>query len=152
LATDGSGYPAAVHATSPEIDRSVMEALRARGSVDLVTALALREWGIAERLLVDRPTAGALHLTAKRGDVDAVRWLLDHGADPNARWSHWDAEVTPLHLAALGDHPDVVRALLDADADPRIHDTKHDSDAIGWAEFFRRAEVLRLLEAHRAAS
>jgi hypothetical protein len=52
----------------------------------------------------------------------------------------------------LGDHPDVVRALLDADADPRIHDTKHDSDAIGWAEFFRRAEVLRLLEAHRAAS
>jgi ankyrin repeat protein len=40
---------------------------------------------------------GVLHLMAKRNDVAVVRWLLEHGADPNARWAHWDAEVTPLH-------------------------------------------------------
>jgi len=77
-----------------------------------------------------------------------VQWLLDQGADPNARWAHWDAEVTPLHLAALGDHPEVVRQLLSAGADPRIHDSKHDSDALGWAEFFRRSEIVRILEEH----
>ena len=30
----------------------------------------------------------------------AVKWLLDHGANPNAPLGHWDADVTPLHLAA----------------------------------------------------
>lgn len=83
---------------------------------------------------------------AKRGDVAAVGWLLEHGADPNARWGHWDAEVTPLHLAVLAGHPEVVRVLLNAGADPRLRDSKHDSDARGWAEFFGRKEIVQLIE------
>jgi ankyrin repeat protein len=79
-----------------------------------------------------------------------VKWLLDHGADPNAHWAHWDAEVTPLHLAVLGGHPAIVRLLLSAGADPRIRDSKHDSDAIGWADFFGRQEIVRMLKAHAA--
>jgi ankyrin repeat protein len=85
---------------------------------------------------------------AKHGDVAGVRWLLDHGADLNARWPHWDSDVTPLHLAILGDHPEVVRALLAAGADPRIRDTKHEADALGWAQFFERGGIVALLE-HR---
>ena len=81
---------------------------------------------------------------AKRGDVAAVKWLLDHGAGPNARWAHWDAELTPLHLAVMDDHVEVVRLLLAAGADPTIRDTKHDSDAVGWAEFFGRLEIVRM--------
>jgi ankyrin repeat protein len=147
LATDGSGYSAAVYATAPDIDRSVMEAIRASGAIDLIAAIALGEWQVAERLAHSGP-AGALHIMAKRGDLAALAWLLEHGADTNARWSHWDSDVTPLHLAVLGGHLAVVRVLLDAGADPTIHDTKHDSDALGWAEFFGRAEIGRMLEAH----
>lgn len=55
---------------------------------------------------------------AKRNAVAGVKWLLDHDADPNARWSHWDAELTPLHLAASQGHAEVVRLLLSAGADP----------------------------------
>jgi ankyrin repeat protein len=107
LATDGSGYPAAAYATAPDIDRSVMEMIRARGGMDLLTAVALRDWETAGRLLRENPgaveragaSAGVLHLMAKRGDAAAVKWLLDHNLDPDARWSHWDAEVTSLHLA-----------------------------------------------------
>jgi uncharacterized protein len=84
---------------------------------------------------------------AKRNDVAAVKWLLDRGADPNARWSHWDAQVTPLHLAALGGHAQVVRLLLQAGADARRRDSIHDSDARGWAEFFGQPEVVQILEA-----
>ena len=160
LATDGTGYPPAAYATSPNVDRSVMEMLRSRGHMDLFTALALKEWGTAANLLREDPSivkpggtsVGVLPLMAKRGDVEAVNWLLAHGVDPNTLWAHWDAEVTPLHLAVMQDHLEVVLTLIDAGSDPRIRDSKHDSDALGWAEFFQRTEIIRILEAHATKS
>ena len=94
------------------------------------------------------PAGGALHLAAKRGDAQVVRWLLEHGAAPNGLWAHWDADVTPLHMAVLGNHAEVVRILRDAGADPTIEDTKHHSGAIGWADFFGRGELVKLLRAY----
>lgn len=38
-----------------------------------------------------------LHLAAARGHTDVVRWLVQHGADVNARCYN---EFTPLHLAS----------------------------------------------------
>ena len=152
LAVDSGGMPAAGYATAPEMDREVMERIRhltsaervsaerghrpPRGSMmDLVALLSLGDWETAalfvdgNRDLIEKsgPDAGSLHLLAKRGDARAVKWLLDHGANPNTRWPHWDADVTPLHLAASGGHADVVRLLLSAGADPSIRDSKHDS-------------------------
>lgn len=170
LGVDASGYPAAAYAATPDVDRPVMEAIRSMTSaelvsaergerplqvqrIDLLAALALGAWETAERLWSegaggrhpDDAFAGALHLMAKRGDAHAVAWLLQHHVHPSARWAHWDAEVTPLHLAVMSDHPDVVRLLLAAGADPGIRDSKHDSDALGWAEFFHRTEIVSLL-------
>lgn len=135
-ATDGEGMPASVYAAAPDVDRSVIETLSRHGGIDLFGALVLGEEETAARLLAEKPDAvdsGVLHLLAKRGDVRGVRWLLGHGADPNARWSHWDAAVTPLHLGAAQGHAEVVRLLLAAGADPSIRDSKHDGDAMGWA-------------------
>lgn len=171
LGTDGSGYTAALNATSPGVDRQVMHAIRTmllaemrsadRGVrmpqvdvMDLVALLALRDWTDAERLLQAAPhlaassdgKVSALHLMAKRGDADAVRWLLAHGADPNAGWMHYDARVTALHLACFGDSVDVARELLAAGADPRIRDDKHEGDARGWAEHFGARRILEALE------
>ncbi len=155
LAVDGSGHSAAAYATSPGTDRRVMEAIRARGGTDLVVLLALGDLETAARLLRENPrllesggaNAGALLLMAKRNDVAAVQWLLGHGADPNAGWWHWDAEVTPLHLAAAQGHAEVVHLLLQAGADPGIRDSKHGGDAIGWAGHFGQGNVVQLLEA-----
>jgi ankyrin repeat protein len=168
LAVDGDGFPATAYATRADADLPVMEAVRAmtfaeldsaeRGlrppnvsPTDLLAAVALGDWKSGERLLRDKPRlidadGGVLHLSAKRGDVAAVEWLLDHGADPSGRWAHWDSIVTPLHLAILGGHPQVVRVLLAAGADAAIPDTKHESDALGWAEFFERADIVRMLK------
>lgn len=168
LAVDGSGFTAAVYATDPGIDRPVMEkmvtmlsaelASAARGHrnprigmMDLVAALTVGEWETASELLRGNPqliNAGVLHVMAKRNDVAAAKWLLDHGANPNARWAHWDSNVTPLHLAVFGDHAAMVRLLLEAGADPSIHDSKHDADAIGWAEFFGRKQIVEMLKGH----
>jgi ankyrin repeat protein len=165
LAVDAEGQPATTGAEVEGVDRPIMERIRdmvvpeldsaRRGQrppnarmMDLLALVSLGEWGYAEQILTGNPKlldSGVLHLMAKRGNVAAVRWLLARGANPNARWGHWDAQVTPLHLAALGDHPEVVPPLLDSGADPRIRDSVHDGDALGWAEFFHRPAIIRLL-------
>ena len=167
LAVDGSGMPVAGYATTPDIDLPVMEKIAALTTaefesatlgrrapklsvMDLLAAVALRAWDEAATILAVNPTStahvGALHLLAKRGDAIGVQWLLEQGANADALWPHWDAEVTALHLAALSGATDVARVLIDAGANPRIHDSQHDSDALGWARFFNRAEIVRLLE------
>jgi len=171
LAVDGSGHAVADYATTPNADAPVMERIRAMtaaeldsaargqrapnvGMSDFVAALALGEWSAAEQLMRERPAllaptgadTGALVLLSKRNDVRAVRWLLDHGADPNARWNHWGAEVTGLHLAAMQGHVEVARLLLDRGADPRIRDSMHDGDARGWAEYSNQPAIAKLLE------
>ena len=167
LAVDADGFPPAAYAMSPDADRAMMQRIQEMTSaelvsaerghrtprtqaLDLLAALALHDWNTADRLaradprLLD-PAGGTLHLAAKRGDAQAVRWLLDHDASPNGLWPHWDADVTPLHMAVLGGHAEIVRILRDAGADPRIEDSKHHSGALGWAEFFGRADLVELL-------
>ena len=55
-----------------------------------------------------------LHTASLRGQVDIMRWLLDHGADANA-WSR--SYFTPLHLAVQEMHLDAVQVLLEHNAD-----------------------------------
>ena len=167
FALDGDGQPIATYATSPDVDRVVMEAIHARTITDpprsreqdrmrsvvaLLAALSLDDRESAAQRVREEPWllagSGALHFLAKRGDARGVRWLLEQGADPSARWMHWDAEVTPLHLTAFSDSLEVARLLVGAGADPTIRDNKHASDAIGWAEHFGRSELQRLLEAN----
>ena len=151
---DGTGLPPIAYARSPNVDRAIHEALWARGGrSDLFTALALGEWAEAERLLREDPnrlagsgvSSGTLHLMAKRNNLAAARWLLEHGADVSGLWDHWDSTVTALHLAIMENHPDMVRLLLDAGADTYIKDSKHDSDAMGWAEFFERRQLVDMV-------
>ena len=171
LAVDGSGQPVAFYATAGT-DRRVMEKIGAMvsaefvsaeraqraprgGTMDLVALLALGDWDRATALLRGSPeliqsSGGALHLMAHRNDAAAVTWLLVHGADVNGRWSSQGAEVPPLHLAAARGYSEVVRLLLDAGADPNIRDSMHNSDAIGWAEYFKQPAVVQLLREHAA--
>ena len=167
LAVDGGGQSVASYGTKKSVDEPVMNRIRTmilaeissaeRGKrairaelMDLLACLSLRDWETADSLLKDNAalltTPGALHIMAKRGDTESIRWLLDRGADPNALWTHWDADVTPLHLASWGCSPDVARALLEGGANPAIHDSRHNGGALDWAEHFGCIEIVRLLK------
>lgn len=88
----------------------------------LVLALKQRHFDVAERLLALGADVnanvpyhgGTLNSFTKNEEVDAARWLLDHGADPERRSSD---RCTPLMTAAREGQEVIVRLLLERGAD-----------------------------------
>ncbi len=81
--------------------------------------------------------------------VEAARWLLDHGADPDLRHD-WGGEghgvaAVAMHLAAQHGALGCLELLLDRGADPTIVDGAHGGDPLGWAQFSGAAESVALL-------
>jgi len=56
----------------------------------------------------------ALHMAAQAGSVQAIQFLLAHGAKVDLRNSEME---TPLHEAAFRARPEAIKALLNAGAD-----------------------------------
>ncbi len=110
------------------------------GDVETMRKLLDRDSGLARE---QRGGSTGLHAAVR--NPNAVRLLLEYGADPNARDDGDNA--TPLHAAAGGGHIDSVRALLDAGADVQGEGDLHHLDVIGWATVFAHArrDVVDLL-------
>ena len=109
----------------------------ANGDVDALRELLAADRPLARAASPAAPHPGwtGLHAAARAGHPDAVRLLLEHGADPNAREA--GDNTYPLHWAAAHGHADVVRALLDAGGDVHGLGDVHELDVIGWASYFR---------------
>ena len=114
------------------------------GDVPAITAMLDAAPGLA-RVTDDGGRTGLHH--AHR-DPEAVRVLLAHGADPNAR--ERGDNVTPLHLAAANRVVESVRLLLDAGADVHGTGDLHEGDVIGWAAAPGNQAVIDLLVARGA--
>ena len=112
------------------------------GDVATLRDLLATEPGLVRERSAEGSTG--LHLAVEH--LDAVRLLLEHGADPNARDAGDNASA--LHFAAGGADVEIVRALLDAGADVHGVGDAHELEVIGWATCLGpaiRSDVLALL-------
>jgi len=132
-------------AMKAEIDRrrapNVAEFSRACAAGDLD---ALRGLLKNDPTLVRKRNAGGstgLHHAVRH--PDAVRLLIEHGADPNAR--NVGDNASPLHFAAANGVLESVRILLDAGADVHGAGDLHDGEVIGWAAHPGNEAVINLL-------
>jgi len=153
-ATDATGATALTIAAVEHADPSIVAMLeRAGAKLDLLGALTLRRYNLAGRMVADDAArigpdgqdTIALHLLVAKRDVDGVRWLIEHGADLNAKRVLWDCNHTALHITAERGATDLAQVLLDAGADPGIHDDKYDATVLGWAEYCGQPQIAELL-------
>jgi ankyrin repeat protein len=153
-ASDAVGMTALTTASQEHADPSIVMMLLAAGAnLDFVSALYLERYEPAEAMLRDDPSrigpdgrdTIALHLSVSRKNGAAVRWLIAHGVDVNAKRNLWDCNHTALHMTAESGAIDMARLLLDAGADPNIRDDKYDATVLGWAEFCEQPQVAELV-------
>jgi uncharacterized protein len=75
------------------------------------------------------------------GHSEIVKWLLDHGAEPNYRYA---AGYTPLLTAAANGHLEILKALLDHGAD--LHAKTNDGkNALAYAQERKHTVVAEYL-------
>jgi ankyrin repeat protein/uncharacterized glyoxalase superfamily protein PhnB len=104
-----------------------------KGDVEVLREFLVRDPSLSRASNPDAHHEGwtGLHAAAKGGHVGAVRLLLDHGADPNAREA--GDNTSALHWAAARGSLETVRALLDAGGDVQGIGDVHELEVIGWA-------------------
>jgi ankyrin repeat protein len=160
-AADATGVTALTTATQENADPAIVSALLAAGAgLDFLAAVNLGRYGQAEAMLRDDPMrigpdgrdTIALHLAVSKRNLVAIRWLLAHGVDVNAKRLMWDCNHTALHMTVESGAIDIARLLLDAGADPNIRDDKFNSTVLGWATFFGRADLAELIREKGGAS
>lgn len=92
---------------------------------------------VVERLRGRTPVSPSLIVrAAAHGRADAVRLLVEHGANIN----HRDG-ATALHEAARRGDLELVKLLVALGADATIRDHEFDATPLGWADFFHRQTV-----------
>ena len=133
-----------------DIDRRrtphIAEFMRActAGDVNALEDLLKKEPGLARERVASGSTG--LHLAVRH--PDALRLLLQHGADPNIRDDGDNA--SPLHFAVAHGNVESVRLLLDAGADVHGAGDVHQGNVIGWAARKGNEAVVDLLVARGA--
>jgi ankyrin repeat protein len=153
-ATDATGATAVTTAAQENSNPEIASALLLAGArYDFLTAVSLGRYGEAEAMLRDDPSrigpdggdTIALHLAVSKRNLNTIRWLLAHGVDVNAKRLMWDCNHTALHMTGEIGAMDIAQLLLDAGADTNIRDDKFNSTALGWADYFGRADLAELL-------
>ena len=118
----------------------MLEYAATNGQTDVLAFLVDAGLDVNRASLHDTP----LSATARVGTVETAQWLLDHGADVNAKVEPRGA--TPLHTAVEEGRLEMVRLLLERGANPDILHGNPQRNALAAARFWGHDDVAEFLE------
>jgi hypothetical protein len=137
----GSALEGSADAAIFNANYAAAEHLLERGApLTLSTALLLERWEDVSRLAHTasaRAKQNALVLAALHGKVEALRRMLDLGADVNARSTDIYSHATPLHHAVCSGSLDAVKLLVETGAELGTRDKAENATPLGWAEYYQ---------------
>uniref|UniRef100_UPI0007E42B7F ankyrin repeat domain-containing protein n=1 Tax=Orientia tsutsugamushi TaxID=784 RepID=UPI0007E42B7F len=87
-----------------------------------------------------------LPYAAKKGYIDVVKHLIDHGINVNTQ-NQWNN--TALHFASHSGNTDMVKLLLNNNANPNLQDVNGNT-SLHFATAHRHIDIIRLLLNHEA--
>ena len=146
--TDGVGRGALLSATMGQNPAVIRLLLQRGANVNAATGLppgtALRSPNNVRNRPPNNSKVTPLHNAAAFGPVESVRYLLEAGAEVNARDSR---SLTPLSFALATEYPslDIVRTLIRAGANVNLADNNGDTP-LDWAEKFGFPEIIAELK------
>jgi GNAT superfamily N-acetyltransferase len=161
----------ALAAPAPTRERVML--LEAIGRGDITTLNEMSKYIEKEAFNEPLPSGlTALDIAVRCQHPASADWLVEHGVQldlisacelgwkeripgmlaeqpelVNVRRGDW--QLTPLHVAVERDDIELVRLLLTVPNDLEIKDTQFQATALGWAQFFRRTEMIELIEQHK---
>ncbi len=122
-------------------DSLLRTAIKARASLELFATLAEAGADIFE---VDEEGVGLIDDAIKKGRLDIVRYLVEHGIDPNT--TKRKSGFTPLMAAmAYGDEPIVRYLVHECKVDVNVRDT-FEKSAADYAKMTGYKHLLSILE------
>ena len=89
--------------------------------------------------------ASPLHLATINNHIDAVRLLLDNGADIESKYTNgpFQYQFTPLHYATEHGHADVARLLINSGADIEGKDGDG-CTSLSVATYYNQTDMVRV--------
>jgi Ankyrin repeats (3 copies) len=145
---DAGAQPSGLHAALAHREIDAAKHLLARGApLTLAAAISLGMKDEVERLAkTKQDLQTAVAAAAFYGDAEALRMLIDLGADINAYCpAGFHAHSTPLHQAVFSGSLQAVKVLIEAGADTTVRDRVYDGTPLGWAEYCKQAEIAEYL-------
>jgi ankyrin repeat protein len=158
-ATDVAGLTALDQAAFDSEQEMAQQLIDAGAPIELPAAIALNRPDIMMSLIARDPDQlkpgrryGQLIVqAAEHASGDVVRFLLEHGANPNVL-ADPDAAIdsttgyTALHGAAFQGNLSAVEVLLAYGANVRLREQKYGATALGWALYAKKSDVFARLQ------
>ncbi|KIC93047.1 GNAT family N-acetyltransferase [Flavihumibacter solisilvae] len=139
----GRGDIAAMETAGARLPQTVLNTALNNGMTLLQVAAMYRQPAAAEWLVAHGANFTALDAWDLQWEERATNLLLADPGEVNRRYFEWNG--TLLHIAAERNDLRLAQLALSAGADLSIQDTIHHGNALDWAIFFKRPEIISLI-------